>query len=592
MNIPYKLKNHFCRECKFYPLGDSAIPSELLTAEAVKPNLKGFPCPLPSKKSDYTCFAEQNGIFWYGASTGLTRYDPNAEIEEDTVMYFSAERDLRDNNVKSLLADEKGVWVLTDSGATHIELKEISAEEKAYILLQETIDYVDRRGMVSQQHLKVPYLRSSKFPYDHSDNDGGFTACYGMGEIFRYAVLKKEKGIEHPETVNAKMLATKAVEACMLLMYIHGRGDGFVARSYGLSDEPIPDDGYFFIRKGNKAYMADTTKAKEDGYVGLEIDASAPIPERLAKLYRGLGYTDDDVFYKADTSSDEITLQLLQLYFAHKYLACDDPELDELIKDAVTNILNHIIDNGYELHDFTGKATTWAKWNTGYFMTEDGWVDACLNSAELLSYHLIAIDITGENEKWRNSYNHLINDLGYVDLTEKHYDRLYQFALATNNDIYGEIMYGDHMLATASFWMLCTLEKDETLLAKYRKGYKAWRTSTANEHNPGYDIPFALACPDEEINLDKLALWFYRINSSRLAASVSLKGRHDIPVKTMRDGYKRISVNLPPDEIFISKYDRDTLEYKNEDSGGTMCIESCYVYTFAYWLGRLYGFFE
>ncbi len=592
MNIPYKLKKHFCRECKFYPLGDGAIPQELLKAEAVKPDLKGFPCPLPSKKSDYTCSAEQNGIFWYGASTGLTRYDPNAEIEEDTVMYFSAARDLRDNNVKALLAEENGVWALTDSGATHIELKEISAEEKAYILLQETLDYVDRRGMVSQQHLKVPYLRSSKFPYDHSDNDGGFTACYGIGEICRYAVLKKEKGIEHPETVSAKMLATRAVEACMLLMYIHGRGDGFVARSYGLSDEPVPDDGYFFIRKGNKAYMADTTRAKEDGYVGLEIDASAPIPERLARLYRGLGYTDDDVFYKADTSSDEITLQLLQLYFAHKYLACDDPELDELIKDAVTNILNHIIDNGYELHDFTGKATTWAKWNTDYFMTEDGWVDACLNSAELLSYHLIAIDITGENEKWRSSYNHLINDLGYADLTEKHYDRLYQLALATNNDIHGEIMYGDHMLATASFWMLCTLEKDETLLAKYRKGYKAWRTSTACEHNPGYDIPFALACPDEEINLDKLALWFYRTNSSRLAASVSLKGRHDIAVKTMRDGYKRISAVLPPDEVFISKYDRDPLEYKNEDSGGTRCIESCYVYTFAYWLGRLYGFFE
>lgn len=592
MNKPYKLKSHLCRSCRFFALDDPAVPAELLTAVSAAPDLSNFAYPLPSKKSDYTCFAVQKGVVWYGAKTGLTRFDPAAEREEDIIMYFSADRDLRDNNVKALLAKDNGIWALTDTGATFITMQPMSAEEKAYILLQETLDHVERRGMISQKELKTAYDFSSKFSYAHSDNDGGFSAACAMGEIFRYETLRREKGADHPETLGAKAIATKIVEACLLLMYIHGRGDGFVARSYGLSDEPVPDDGFFFRRNGNKAKCEETSASKKAGFAGLEIDCSAPIPERLSKLYKDLGYTDDDVYYKADTSSDEITLHYLMMYFAHKYLTWDDPELEAIIKDATTNITNHIVDNNYELRDFTGKATTWAKWNPAYFSTVDGYVDGCLNSAELLSYLLTAMEITGEKGKWKEHYDRLINDLGYADLVEGHYDRLYQFCIATDSSMPSEIMFGDHMLATSSFWLLCTLEKDEKLLAKYRKGFTAWRTSIADEHNPGYDIPYILSCPDEKIDIERLATWFYRTNSSRLAAGVSLIGRHDVAPKALIDGYTRTSYLLPPDERFISKYDRDPLRYKNEDSGGSRFIESCYVYTFAYWLGRLNGLFE
>jgi hypothetical protein len=177
-------------------------------------------------------------------------------------------------------------------------------------------------------------------------------------------------------------------------------------------------------------------------------------------------------------------------------------------------------------------------------------------------------------------------------MTMKHFDRLYQSSLAGSYDFVEDIMYGDHMLATCAYWGLCTLETDEERLKKFRYGYKAWRTSIAREHVPGYDLPFALSCPDEEIDLDRIAGWFYRTNSSRLAAGVSMIGRHDVAVRTRRNGYKEISALMPPDETFISKYDRNPVEYKNEDSGGIMCVESCYVYTFGYWIGRYFGFFE
>lgn len=592
MTMPYKLKSHLCRFCTFYHLGDSNIPSELLSLENNKPNLEGFPYPLPSRKSEYTCAAKTGDIEWFGASNGLTRYDKNADREEDIVMFFSAPRDLLDNNIKAIMPDGENVWVLTENGAAYIEMKDIGAEEKADILLAETLKYVDRRGMISQKYLKEGRNLDSILPYGHSDNDGSFTSGFAIGEVFRYAVMKREKGIDHPDTIKAKAVATRAVEANLLLLHIHCRGNGFAARTYLCADEPVPDDGLFFRITDGKATCLETTDSKNKGVNGVVIDASADVPERLAKLYTDLGYTINDIIYKADTSSDEITHHYIHMLVAYEHLACDDPELAELIKDSAKGLMNHIIDNGYELHDFTGKPTSWAKWSTRYFNTEFGWVDGALNSAQVLMYLLVTMKITGEEGKWREHYNHLVYDLGYADMTEKHFDRLYQASLSGEFDFVEDIMFGDHMLAVLAFWGLCTLEKDEELLKKYRKGFKAWRTSLEREHNPGYDLPYVISCPDEKIDMERLAEWFYRTNASRLAAGVSLIGRHDIPVRNLKMGNKEISVLLPPDERFISKYDRNPVALINEDSGGVMCVESCYVYTFAYWIGRYYGFFE
>lgn len=590
MNYPYTLKPHLCRVSKHFEINAPEVPAELASVKNEIPDLKKFPYPLPSKKSDYTCALIINGIEWYGATTGLTRVDRNAERDEDKVMYFSADRDLCDNCVKALLADGEAVWVLTETAVTRIEMKLVTAEEKAYILLDETLNCVMRRGMVSQRYLRKPRDFESRYPYTSSDNDGTFTADFAFGEVFRYATLKREKGIDHPDTIDAKKVATKAVEACLLLMHIPCRGDGFVARSYHCTGEPVPDDGMFFKICDGKATAVETTDSNERGDAGRVIDASAPVPERLAKLYTDLGFTINDITYKADTSSDEITNHFLLMLVAHDYLTCDDAELDDLIKSTLKGLLSHIIDHGYEFHDYTGRATTWAKWSPEYFNTEAGYVDATLNAAELLMYHLVIMHVTGEEGRWLESYNHLINDLGYADLTEKHFDRLYQMSLSMEFDYFEDIMYGDHMLALASYWGLCTLEKDEELLAKYKRGFKAWRTSLEREHNAGYDLLYQNACPEDEVDFEAIATWFYRMNLSRLAAGVTVVGRHDVPVKTLRAGTEEISVLLPQDERFISKYDRNPFDNKNEDSGGVMCIESCYIYTFAYWFGRYFGY--
>ena len=332
---PYILKKHLARKITFLDKNDPKIPAALFSAVSEAPDLSGFPYPLPSAKNEYTCSAKgDNSVMWYGGKTGITRYDPNGESIEDKIMYFSAHRHLPHHAVDAMLADGMNLWALCRDKVAHIEMITLTAEEKAEILLDETNNYVMRRGMVSQRDLKEFRDYESRYPYAACDNDGLFTSGYAIGEMYRYATLKEKLGKNHPRVRDARKNATKACEACLLLMYVHGRPEGFIARSYHVTGEPIPDDGIFYKREGKTAHCVFTNDAKNSGRLGEEVPCDYPVPERLAALYRDLGYTDDDIYYKADTSSDEVTGHFLQMKIAHDFLAEDDPELDELIKDA------------------------------------------------------------------------------------------------------------------------------------------------------------------------------------------------------------------------------------------------------------------
>lgn len=588
-----KLRTTLNRFCTFFKKDDPAVPAELFTAEAVEPDLSSVCIPLPSRKKDYTCHAvNADGTMWLGSNGGVTRWCPTEEADEDKAMHFTANRYLYDNNVISIISDgDKGAWVQTETGVVHIEMKPVSPREKAEMLLKESIDTVSRRGMMAQKELKVARDFSSKVPYGHCDNDGGFTSWFSVGMLFRYATLRRELGDDAPQTIEARDFAIKTCEACLLLLYISKRGNGFPSRSYLAHDEPVPDDGLFYRISGDKATCIETSFSKKKGIANLEIDASSPIPERLRHLFTEAGYTEEGMIYKGDTSSDEVTAHFMQMLFAHMFLAEADPDLDELIKQSATLLMTHIVEGGYQLVECDGKPTTWAKWNLDYFNTFMGWTDACLNSAELLAYLKTTYYITGD-QKWQEEYEKLIG-MGYADLTLKHYDRAFQTSLFEGNDIAAELMYGDNMLAVSSFWMLATLEKDEKLLDIYSRAFNTWRGTVCRENNPGYEYPFALSVGCEGLDLEQNAKWFERFNVSRLASGITIDARHDVARKhRWCYDYVETSFKLQPDEHFIAKYDRNPWEFKDEDSGGVYVVESCYVYTFAYWIGTYYGFIE
>ncbi len=590
---PYILKPHLTRKVTLMKKDDSRVPSALFEVEQIKPDLKDFPYPLPSKKSDYTSFAEgANGIVWYGATSGLTRYDADAERSEDIIMYFSSTKHLKDDNIQAILPDGDNVWVLTDDGVSYIEMIMLTSEERGDLMREETHKYVMRRGMVSHMKLTEPGNVESALGYTACDNDGLFTSAHAAGEIFRYAVLKRELGADHPKTIDAKKWATHTCEGTLLLMYIHGRPEGFISRSYHIGSEPVPDDGHFYKREGDFAVCVETTESKKSGRVGEKFPCNYPIPDRLAKLYRDLGYTEDDITYKADTSSDEVTGHFMNMWLAHHILGEEDPELDAIIKDACTRTVKHIIDGGFEFLEHSGKPTTWAKWSKRYFATAGpGYVDAPLNATEMLLYLKVVMDITGESGIWQKTYDELVAD-GYADLSEKHFDRFFQGAMSVSASPEEDLMYGDNFLAVMTYWMICRLEKDEELLAKYRRGFKSWSGTLLREHNPGYSFPMLAACPDLELDLDKLTAYFNRHDITRIGSRCKVD-RHDIPIKRSRHGAGEeleISALLQPDERKNDKYDRNPYRMLPQDPCEDNRLEACYTYTFGYWLGRYYGF--
>ena len=594
IKLPYVL----AREVDFYNKNDSAVPKPLFENIncGVPFELASVSEVLPSEKESYTCYAKTEKALWIGADNGLTRYEPEADYVSDRVMFFSAERYLADSKVLSVYASdekEESVWVLTETAVSHIRLVKITAEEKARRLTEETHKYIDRHGFVTQRYLKKDRDPDSRFLYGHSDNSGAFTAAFAMGELFKYAYYRDKYGKDHPLSVEAKASAVRATEACQLLMYISCRDNGFVARTFLTPDEPVPDDGLFYRIKNGKAVCISTTASRRRRLDGFEIPAVNCVPERLAHLYQDEGHTIEGIVYKGDTSSDEITPHYMLMYFAHIILGEEDPELDGIIKTSVKNTLRHIINNGNRLMECFGKPTTWGRWDKKHFRFGIGWADAPLKTAELLMYHKVVMAITGEKGEWEESYNNLVNKYNYAEISADHEKRLDVIsALCRRKPVEG-MMYGDHIVATGAHWLLVTLEKDEKIKELYRKGLRGWNGTLRREHNPMYDFPFMLSCPDDEIDMDLLADWFRRQNVSNLAASVNVTARNDVKCIKLLGGKKETSKLLMPDERAITKYDRNPYAFLDEDvKDGTKLIESCYVYTTAYWLGKYYGIIE
>lgn len=594
IKLPYVL----AREIEIYDKTDSSVPKELFkrVGNGVPDELLGIGEILPSEKKSYTCFAKTCQALWIGADNGLTRYEPENEYENDRIMLFSAQRHLADNKVLSVYASdesEESVWVLTETAVSHIRLKKITAEEKAERLTEETHKYIDRHGLVTQRYLRKDRDFSSREPYGHSDNSGAFTAAFAMGELFKYAYYREKSGKDHPKTIEAKKSAVRATEACQLLMCISCRDNGFVARTFLTPDEPVPDDGLFYRIEKGKATCLSTTDSRKRKYDGVVIPAKYCVPKRLSHLYEDEGYTIEGIVYKGDTSSDEITPHYMLMYFAHIILGEEDPELDEIIKTSAKNTLKHIITNGNRLMECKGKPTKWGRWDKKHFLFGIGWADAPLKTAELLMYHKVVMAITGEKGEWEESYNRLINKYNYAKISALHEERLKALSKVCHREPVEGMMYGDHIVATGAHWLLTMLEENEELKEIYRNGLRGWNGTLRREHNPVYDFPYMLTCPEDEIDVDLLADWFRRQNVSNLAGSVNVTNRNDVKEIRRLSGKKETSKLLMPDERSITKYDRNPYDFQDEDvRNGTRLVESCYVYTTAYWMGKYYGFIE
>lgn len=168
----------------------------------------------------------KDGAKWSITNYGVLRVDENAKNPRDKEQRFMGDRyfyfaDTTNGNVLAIYPDgENGIWTVMSQGYTHIEMKNMSGEEKAAVMSNQSQKYVARRGMVSDAVLDK---ETGTWKPVESDNDGLWTSMYGAGELMRYAVLRDDPTATKEEVEAARKTAYLSTEAVLLLTYISMR---------------------------------------------------------------------------------------------------------------------------------------------------------------------------------------------------------------------------------------------------------------------------------------------------------------------------------------------------------------------------------
>lgn len=336
----------------FHRLEDPGVPASLRHAGTSTPS------------SDITTISTSpDGTVWLGTHSGMISWN-RAAGPRDRVQYYAGRRYLPDDEVVGIEAGSGEVWVRTKTGVSRIELKPMTLAQKAAYFEERIRKRHDRHGMVADSNFRVAGDPASNQTVS-SDNDGLWTAMYGVAKCYEYAVTKSPEALER---------ARRAVEAVLYLEEITGR-PGFPARSYITANEVKPRDGVWYK-------TADGSKE-----------------------------------WKADTSSDEIVGHFYLFAVAHDLLP--EAALRERIAATARRIMDHILEHGYYLVDVTGKPTRWGRWTREYFETPDGKPDSPLNALELLSFLKTTHHITGDS-KYQREYVKVADDLKYAEQTTKY----------------------------------------------------------------------------------------------------------------------------------------------------------------------------
>ncbi|HBN86473.1 MAG TPA: hypothetical protein DDZ89_21870, partial [Clostridiales bacterium] len=663
---------------------------------------------------------DQDDVAWIGTSHGVVRIDLSERVKEDQIQYFSGPRYLydRNNHVKALTLDgDQGVWVLTQTGISHIEMKPLSYTEKAIHMSDHSQMHVNRRGIVSDS-----IWSEGKWKPVVTDNDGLWTSMYAAGECFRYGVQTDPE-----QKVIARRIAVKSVEAVLLIAnipardgyvdakirhyvntfinssnemskeYVKKNGDpvycypkegpvgmklekllntidthkprtpedwvmegdartkkrlmkGFMARTYLIDGlEQVPLGGLYFKKmiKGDKmiakarpfdpgsgpddpkrvGYNLVNNRARMvEDFAGIETDASCEVPERLARLYRtvtkedGTFYSDADVWYKADTSTDEIIGHLFLYKIAYDLLCTGehaDFELGELIVSTTCNLAPHIFYNDYCLVDATGQPTTWGKMSREYFSSLFAWSDCPLNCLVLLSIFKLAYYFT-KDEKWEKEYRKLALEAPYqyADLAGEYRERYKQEAVyffkkenpdadkddprldpdsfETAKAVQVRLNYSDEEMAMLAYYLLFQMEADPVILEKYRKGIDTWWISIKYSDNPLWMYIYQLAYPKDEgkVDLERAAWSLKRHPVDTRCWKADNSFRNDIidymgknkAMSAKEDGW---FVALPLDERPHGKYNGCPFAIRGGADQGER-LESSATYTLPYWMGRFH----
>ncbi len=475
---------------------------------------------------DVTALAiDANDHIWIGTSEGAVLYTP---YEEGRQWYYRAgKRYLPGDCVQSIAIEPGGtpVYFMTDAGPGRIDLVQTTLLEKAQTIERRVNERHRRLGLVAECVLDDAE-HPTAYTIPDFDNDGLWTAYHVAAMSLCYGATQDPA---------AKASARESMHALYMLQNASGI-PGLVARSV------VP---------------ADAGRSKGPQW--------RPTP-------------DGAMYWKSDTSSDEIDGHYLAFYAYFEHIAQHDAAERETIEKQVRVVTDYLIDNNYRLIDWDGKRTRWGFWDpetlnrSGY-----DYIEAGLNALQMLSFLKVAHYITGE-PRYEEHYRKLA--------VEHHY---LSNILLTKKCFPDENNHSDDQLGFVAWYPILQLEHDprarRALAAGVRRHYEVVKPEKPSFYTfvyatvdpMGADIRGAIENL-REIPTDR-RLWPVRNSHRADVEFASLPNRFGEPVLT------RV---LPADERPFKKWNADPYEPDSGDDGRMEDDGSAYL--LPYWMARFHGF--
>ncbi len=462
---------------------------------------------------------------WIGTSRGAVLYHPYENGRK--WFYRAGKRYLPGDVVKAVAVAPGGTpaYFLTDAGIGRIDAVTTTLFEKARTIERRVNERHRRLGLVADCQLD-----NAENPTSHtigdSDNDGLWTAYHVAAMSLCYGATKDEA---------AKRSAQEGMHALYMLQNASGT-PGLVARSV------VP---------------ADIGKTKDAQW--------RPTP-------------DGKMYWKSDTSSDEIDGHYLAFYAYYEHIAQYDDAERELLVKQIRALTDYIVDNGYQLIDWNGKRTRWGFWDPKSLNENpEDYIENGLNSLQMLSFLKVAHYATGD-KKYHEHYRKLIVEHGYLNNV-----------LLSKRLFPDENNHSDDQLGFVAWYPILQLEKDpivrRALLSGVRRHYEVVRP----EQPSFYTFAYATVDPngaDIEGAIENLR----QIPTDRRRWAMTNSHRADVVFSPSRNRFDKPVLYhvLPADERDFAKWNADP--YVPDDAGDGRNEDEGAAYLLPYWMGRFHGF--
>ncbi|MBI2948185.1 MAG: hypothetical protein HYY23_11100, partial [Verrucomicrobia bacterium] len=289
---------------------------------------------------------------------------------------------------------------------------------------------------------------------------------------------------------------------------------------------------------------------------------------------------DGKMYWKSDTSSDEIDGHYLAFFTFWEHIAKHDPAERERCIQQAREVTDYLVDHNYQLIDWTGKRTTWGFWNPENLNDDpEHYLENGLNSLQMLSFLKVAHHITGD-AKYFAHYKKLILEHRYLSNV-----------LLTKKVFPDELNHSDDQLAFVAWYPILQLEKDPTLRAALHKSVRRDYQVVAPEDPSFYIFTYATIDPNHagiEAGIRNLR----EIPTDRRTWRMRNSHRADVVFEMGSDrfGRRQLAHVLPADERNVQKWNANP--YIPDSGGDGRHEDDGAAYLLPYWMARYHGFIE